>query len=123
MRSRTYRGSKRRTRKAGRRKSYRGGQPRWPAPSNPTPSVGCRFPHFRPLVLSQFGGRKVTKKYRRRKQVKRKSKTRRGANGDSPATPDTVAYPSSPPQGPYTSTTQDLGWGNLDQYGTMYGSG
>ena len=72
MRTRRYRGGKRRAMKTRRRKLYKGGQPRWPAPSNPTPSVGCRFPHFRPLVLSQFGGRKVTKKYRRHKRVKKK---------------------------------------------------
>jgi hypothetical protein len=57
MRTRKYRGGKRRTMKAGRRRIYRGGQPRWPAPSNPTPAPSCWFPHFRPLLLSQFGGK------------------------------------------------------------------
>lgn len=27
-----------------------------PAPPNPVPSPSCQLPHFRPLVLSQFGG-------------------------------------------------------------------
>lgn len=53
---------KRTNKKSKARKTYRGGQPRWPAPFNPAPphplpAVGCRFPNFRPLVLSQFGGR------------------------------------------------------------------
>ena len=63
MRTRNYkRGGKRQSMKAGRRKSYKGGQPRWPAPSNPTPAPSCWFPHFRPLLLSQFGGRRKSKK-------------------------------------------------------------
>ena len=29
----------------------------WPAPNNPIPKPVCQFQHFRPLVLSQFGGK------------------------------------------------------------------
>lgn len=53
-------------------KTHKGGQPRWPAPFNPAPphqlpSLECRFPDFRPLVLSQFGGRlrRKTRKYKK----------------------------------------------------------
>ena len=67
MRTRKYRGGKRQTMKAGRRKLYKGGQPRWPAPSNPTPAPSCWFPHFRPLLLWQFGGktkrRRISRKH------------------------------------------------------------
>ncbi len=37
--------------------SYWPGPPN-PAPPNTVPSPTCQLPHFRPLVLSQFGGRK-----------------------------------------------------------------
>ena len=52
--------------KSYKRKSYKGGQARWPAPFNPAPphslpSIENRFPNFRPLVLSQFGGKKNKK--------------------------------------------------------------
>jgi len=61
------------------KKYYKGGQARWPAPFNPAPphaipSVECRFPNFRPLVLSQFGG---TRKYKKRKSRTRKTKKSR----------------------------------------------
>lgn len=55
---------KRRTQKGGNRclvpknptpSSYWPGPPN-PAPPNPVPSPSCQLPHFRPLVLSQFGG-------------------------------------------------------------------
>jgi len=35
--------------------SYWPGPPN-PAPPNPVPSPACQLPHFRPLILSQFGG-------------------------------------------------------------------
>ena len=35
-----------------------------PAPPNPIPPTPCQFPHFRPLVLSQFGGK--TKRCKRK---------------------------------------------------------
>jgi len=82
MSTRKYkRGGKRRVMKAGSRKLIRGGQPRWPAPWDPTPAVGCRFPHFRPLLLSQFGGLGSSKGQRRKSHrkayVSRKKHTRR----------------------------------------------
>ena len=57
-------GKKRRKQKGGNRclvpnnptpSSYWPGPPN-PAPPNPVPSPSCQLPHFRPLVLSQFGG-------------------------------------------------------------------
>ncbi len=49
----------------------------WPAPVNPVPSPACQFQHFRPLVLSQFGGylRPVNrKKFRKRTRKNKKYK-------------------------------------------------
>ena len=122
MRTRKYRGGKRRSMKAGRRKSYRGGQPRWPAPSNPTPAPSCWFPHFRPLLLSQFGGRKKSKrKQRKSKRKQRKSRKHKGANGDSPTS--VIDGPYSPPQHPDNQGNQSLaeqyGFGGLNEYGSM----
>jgi hypothetical protein len=78
MRTRNYKkGGKKRTMKAGHRKSYKGGQPRWPAPSNPTPPNSCWFPHFRPLILSQFGGKYT----RRRCGARGTTRRKRGARG------------------------------------------
>lgn len=73
-------GKKRRTQKGGNRcllpknptpSSYWPG-PSNPAPPNPVPSPQCQFPHFRPLVLSQFGGKKKRKTKRRNKKVTRR---------------------------------------------------
>ena len=52
MRTKNNRRSLRRHLSKSHRKSYRGGQARWPAPFNPAPphqlpSVGCRFPKSR----------------------------------------------------------------------------
>ena len=66
-------GRKRRTQKGGSRcfvppnptpSSY------WPAPLNPAPPnqvppTPCQFPHYRPLVLSQFGGKKYLDEFHR----------------------------------------------------------
>ena len=77
MRTRNYkRRNKKQSRNVNRRKLYKGGQPRWPAPSNPTPAVECQFPNFRPLILSQFGGRK-TRRHKTRRHKTRRHKTRR----------------------------------------------
>jgi hypothetical protein len=46
----------------------------WPAPPNPVPSPSCQFPHFRPLVLSQFGGKKLKRKSKKTKRKSRKYK-------------------------------------------------
>ena len=53
----------------------------WPAPPNPAPPnevppTPCQFPHYRPLVLSQFGGKKTKRSKRkccRRKTVRCKT--------------------------------------------------
>lgn len=52
----------------------------WPQPPNPVPSPNCQFPHFRPLVLSQFGGKykktntkKAKKKIIKKKTIKKKT--------------------------------------------------
>jgi hypothetical protein len=47
----------------------------WPAPPNPVPSPQCQFPHFRPLVLSQFGGKK--KRKTKKRNVKRTRRYRK----------------------------------------------
>ena len=60
------------------KKTYKGGNPcpvpknptpssYWPAPNNPIPKPDCQFKHFRPLVLSQFGGKskRGTRKYKK----------------------------------------------------------
>lgn len=60
------------------KKTYKGGNPcpvpknptpssYWPAPNNPIPKPDCQFQHFRPLVLSQFGGKskRKSKKYKK----------------------------------------------------------
>ena len=62
-----------------RRKSFKGGQCRWPAPFNPAPPhplplVKNRFQNFRPLILSQFGGKK------RRTNIKRRTNKNRRSN-------------------------------------------
>ena len=54
--------------------SYWPGPPN-PAPPNPVPSPQCQFPHFRPLVLSQFGGKKKRKTKRRNKKRTRRHRT------------------------------------------------
>ena len=89
MRTKNNRRSLRRHLRKSHRKSYRGGQARWPAPFNPAPphplpSVGCRFPDFSPLILSQFGGTKSksrcagTHRYKKKNFRKsRKSKSRK----------------------------------------------
>jgi len=75
-------GRKRRTLKGGNRclvppnptpSSYWPAPPN-PAPPNPVPPPNCQFPHFRPLVLSQFGGKKSKKKSRKSKRKSRKTK-------------------------------------------------
>lgn len=49
-----------------------------PAPPNPLPSPECQFKHFRPLVLSQFGGKsRRLKRSRRNRSKKYKKHTRK----------------------------------------------
>lgn len=45
----------------------------WPAPNNPTPVQDCQLKHFRPLILSQFGGKK-SRKLSKKKNNKTKHK-------------------------------------------------
>ena len=75
-----------------------------PAPPNPVPSPNCQFPHFRPLVLSQFGGTK--KRYRRNR--------REGGDPDSPTS--VIDGPSSNTQSSLTSH-----WSGFNEYGSMMG--
>lgn len=75
-----------------------------PAPPNPVPPPNCQFPHFRPLVLSQFGGSKK-KRYRR---------SRRQGGEDSPTSVIDGPYPDD--------QTNQFPWPGFNQYGTMMGS-
>jgi hypothetical protein len=65
-------------------KSQKGGNPSpvpknptpssyWPAPNNPIPVQDCQLKHFRPLILSQFGGKK-SRKLSKKKNKKTKHK-------------------------------------------------
>ena len=49
----------------------------WPAPPNPAPPnevppTSCQYPYFRPLVLSQFCGKKPKRKSKKTKRKSRK---------------------------------------------------
>ena len=82
MKTRNYRRRPHRyLRKVHKKKSYKGGQARWPAPPNPAPPhaippVSCRLQDFRPLILSQFGGTK-RRRARGRRTRSRRTRSRR----------------------------------------------
>lgn len=76
----------------------------WPQPPNPVPPPNCQFPHFRPLVLSQFGGSKK----------KRHRRNRRLGGEDSPTSVIDGPYPDD--------QTNQFPWPGFNQYGTMMGS-